>query len=169
MDRLVTLSKIIAALGPIKGEKSLQKLIYLTQCYGDKLGYQFNWNNYGPISFKLERDIQEIRTLGLISISYDNNIPVYIGVEQTDNLTVFWRDRLEQASIPPNSRRVIDFINSLGDQRTDPLFLELIASMDYLQRHEEQDPISRYQPDPRCDAELLSIAQSTLQQLQYQS
>jgi len=169
MDRLVTLSKIIGALGPIKGEKSLQKLIYLTQCYGDKLGYQFNWNNYGPISFRLEKDIQEIRTLGLISISYDNDIPVYVGVDQSNQLTAFWRERLQQESIPPNSQRVIDFINSLGDQRTDPLFLELIASMDYLQRHEESDPVLRYQPDPRCDDELLHIAKSTLQQLQYQS
>ena len=56
MDRLLRLSLIIKNLGSIKGDKNLQKMIYLLQSHGDDIGYHFKWNVFGPVSFQLEND-----------------------------------------------------------------------------------------------------------------
>ncbi|MHA2278832.1 MAG: hypothetical protein ACXAC2_23885, partial [Candidatus Kariarchaeaceae archaeon] len=75
MDKLLRLSLVLQKLGPIKGEKNFQKLIYLLQTHGDDIGYKFKWNVFGPVSFQLENDINEAIAMGFIKKEKVEDVP----------------------------------------------------------------------------------------------
>ena len=140
MQRLVKLAKVVDLLGPIKGEKSLQKLIYLFDRQNNELGYSYIWKTYGPVSFQLQQDIEELRALRLITVKHENNIPIF-DVPIETNISTFWRNRLAQCEFNLKSQQILNHLLQLDQRKNDPLFLEVIASIDYLERKKEANPV----------------------------
>ena len=86
----------------------LQKTVYLLKIFGFDLGYKFNFYIYGPYSVALAQTGSEIRT-------HPN--------EQVKPMEF----------IDPDLSKNFDlFLKFLGEKKTDPRWLELIASIHYL-------------------------------------
>ena len=164
MERLVTVAKIIESLGPVKGEKTLQKLIYLIDSNGCRLGYQFDWQQYGPISFQLQDDIHEICALGLISITYDNKIPVYRSPRSLNHLREFWRNKHKNFVPQTGLIHLLRFFQQLGEKRNNPKFLEILASMDYSNQYNQ----SGYTTTIETDDNLQIMARNSLDILHHE-
>lgn len=134
MDRLIRLSLVLQELGSIKGEKNFQKMIYLLQSHGESIGYVFKWNLFGPVSFKLQNDIEEAISLGFIKIDNKEDVPVY-----TSKITVqdskYWKKRITNINLSENVVLNINSIAKLLDySRKYPNHIEIVASLDYLKK-----------------------------------
>lgn len=137
VDRLLTISKILQLSGPIKGEKTIQKLVYLIQSHCENLGYSFNWNKYGPVSKTLDRDLLEAEMLKLIKISWDDKIPIY-DLPASVGVSEFWRKKSDAFALSPNLCSEINRLSAiLGKNMRDPRMMEVLASVDYLKKNDE--------------------------------
>lgn len=123
-DSLRVLEPVLQELGisseiaSVNDRKRIQKAIYLAQLPGVDMGYRFGWYRMGPYSPSLTRDyyaIDEARRLGAFELG---------NAELRDDIV----NRLDKIkgllSVPPD----------LADQLGDADWLELVASLDYLQR-----------------------------------
>lgn len=136
VDRLLTISKILQLSGPIKGEKTIQKLVYLIQSNCENLGYSFNWNKFGPVSKTLDRDLIEAEMLKLIKISWDDKIPIY-DLPASVGVSEFWRKRSDNFALSGNLSSEIDRLCTiLGKTMRDPRAMEILASVDYLEKND---------------------------------
>ena len=136
VDRLLSISKILQLSGPIKGEKTIQKLVYLIQSHCENLGYSFNWNKYGPVSKALDQDLLEADMLKLIRISWDDKVPTY-EFPDTVGITRYWKEKSNTFSLSSNLISEIDrLIGILGNALRDPKQMEILASVDYLQKYD---------------------------------
>ncbi len=136
MDRLLRLSLILHELGDVKGEKNLQKMVYLIQSHGESIGYTFKWNLFGPISFKLQNDLEEAISLGFIAVNRSDQVPVY-----TSKITVqdskYWKKRIDNINLSENVVLNIGSISKLLDySRKFPNHIEIAASLDYLTKED---------------------------------
>ncbi len=138
---MVRLAKVIEQLGPIKGERSLQKLIYLFDSQNNQLGYSFLWKTYGPVSFELQQDIAELRALGLVTSTRNSGITVYDVPVDLSKVAPFWTRKLAECEFDQKSTRIIKHLLKI-DRRQDPLFLEVIASLDFLEKRSSPDPVT---------------------------
>ncbi len=94
----------------LAGRIRLQKLIYLLQASGLKLGYGFRWYNYGPYSQELTQDAFSVLTN---QKSYNRNI-VFGGTVR---------------------KKLDGFKTLFVPGLSDPKYLELVASVDYIRKH----------------------------------
>ncbi|MCE7733946.1 MAG: hypothetical protein GPJ54_03650 [Candidatus Heimdallarchaeota archaeon] len=135
MDRLLRLSLVLQNLGSIKGEKNFQKLIYLLQSYGDDIGYSFKWNVFGPVSFQLENDIEEAINMGFIE-KLGGEVPVYNSNVDSQK-SHFWKERSANISMSDKLMvKIRDVGQLLEHSQKYPNQIEILASIDYLQKNE---------------------------------
>ena len=136
MDRLLTLSHLLREFGTIKGEKAIQKLIYLIQSHTHNLGYNFEWKKYGPVSESLGEDILEAEILGYINISWENSVPVY-RCSDSQGFTKYWQDKSRDYSLPVSLVKITQILKvSLDDNKiNNPEIMQLLASFDFLKRN----------------------------------
>lgn len=130
MERQIVLSRIIAQLGEIQGNRNLQKLFYLIQSLGYPLGYSFEWNTDGPVAPKLEQDIEEAISLGLVHKSFHNDFPIYSLNRKFNSEYIYNKF---QTTILPNDletklKRIQHLLSQVGWKN-----LVTIASLSYLQ------------------------------------
>ncbi len=95
----------------LKDRIHLQKAIYLLQISGVRLGYGFSWYNYGPYSQELVYDAYDVLT---------SENEQY--TEKTRSLKFH----------PDSEAKLAKFTEILGNNLTNPEFLELVASVDFV-------------------------------------
>lgn len=135
MDRLLRLSLVLQNLGSIKGEKNFQKLIYLLQSHGDDIGYHFKWNVFGPVSFQLENDIEEAINMGFIEKKNDE-VPIFYSSVNSQKSN-FWKERTANIDISDKLLvKIKDVSQLLEHSQKYPNQIEILASIDYLQKNE---------------------------------
>ena len=131
MERQIVLSHIIEQIGEIHGNRNLQKLFYLIQSLGYSLGYSFEWNTDGPVSPKLEQDIEEAISLGLIRKSFHNGIPIYSLNSKFHSDYIY--SKFQTSTMPDELetqlKRIQHLLNQVGWKD-----LVTIASLSYLQK-----------------------------------
>ena len=136
MDRLLRLSLILHELGSVKGEKNLQKLIYLIQSHGESIGYKFKWNLFGPISFNLQYDLEEAIAMGFIKINRNENVPVYTSTITAQD-SIYWNKRINNLNLSEDVVLNISSISKLLDYSSKyPNHIEIAASLDYLTKED---------------------------------
>ncbi|MCK5467385.1 MAG: hypothetical protein KAI99_02720 [Cyclobacteriaceae bacterium] len=115
------LSKVFGILGiepvmePFEKRILYQKIVYLLQS-SLSLGYGFTWYVRGPYSPHLTR------------VLFDINPETY---SDSQNINFKNHEKIEQL--------LEDFKNKLGDKLEDPIFLEVLASLHYLNKERESD------------------------------
>jgi len=111
-ERLFAALKV-AGLDPsvatFEERKKVQKLVYLLQFFGVRLGFQYNWYLHGPYSPDL--------TKVLFEGSGDSG-PVHISTELTGD----------------EAKRIQKLRQFLGDRIRSTDFLELLVSLDYIKK-----------------------------------
>jgi len=154
MDRVILLGNILNEFGPIKGEKSLQKIIYLFQQYCHHLGYRYNWNIHGPISNDLITDIHESHAIGITSIKWEDNIPIYQSNSNLSHISKYWKEKLERDQLSNQVKIKISKIRDiLQEKMENPEELEILSSIHYINnsfQHEinhNNNIHDRYSPD----------------------
>ncbi len=133
MERLLLLTHIIEYFGPIKGEKTIQKLVYLVQSINDYLYYTFRWDVFGPVSFDIEMDLYEAEALGLIDISWENNVPIYTAIVNEYDLPNYWKSIYNKTYPKDTVLHGFRYIQEvLGNSIVNPTIMEIVASILYL-------------------------------------
>jgi uncharacterized protein YwgA len=135
MDHVIRISLILQKLGPIKGEKNFQKLIYLLQSHGDDIGYKFRWNIFGPVSFKLESDINEAITMGFIQKEKIEGVSQFRS-KIDDQKSDFWRERIANIDLSEKlDVKITSVTKLLEHSRKYPNQIEILASVDFLKNN----------------------------------
>ncbi|MHA2089801.1 MAG: hypothetical protein ACW98K_02980 [Candidatus Kariarchaeaceae archaeon] len=170
IDRVILLSHILESMGPIKGERCLQKLIYLLQTYGESLGYTFSWDYYGPVSYHIESDIDEAEALGFVNISWQNKVPMYSSKLQSVIRSEFWQKHLDQYQVPVKIKNQIPKLHKiLSENLSNPLLMETMASLSYLTHSMKDDRLASQRlqelSQGRIDTSSITTARTMLEQL----
>ena len=92
-----------------------QKIIYLLQYSGIKLGYRFNWYIRGPYSPKLA-DV-------IFKIQEDPNL-----FSESENILFKNQDDID--------KKIRKFLKTLGENSKNPEFLEILASIAYIKEND---------------------------------
>ncbi len=163
MERLLTLSYLLKEFGPVKGERAIQKLIYLIQSHTYSIGYIFHWRKYGPVSETLDDDLLEAEMLGYIKIIWDNNIPVYI-CPDNPGITSYWQEKSRRYKLPSAIQRTTRMLKTIfGESEiSNPWKIQLIASFDYLKKN-DRDNLELFQEN--IPSEELIYVESVLKKL----
>jgi len=84
-----TLNSVVEIVGRITAEngppckKSLQKIVYLIEQKGAKLGFEYGIHFYGPYSAALDYSIQQLCSNGLLKIEYTDGGHIISKTEKT--------------------------------------------------------------------------------------
>lgn len=138
MDNIFILATLLDTFGPIKGERSLQKLVYIAQTMAEIDEWNFDWNIYGPVSYEIERDLEEAEALGLLQVIWeDDGIPVYHFSYEDADLSSYWRRRYQEFVISDSLMYHLSLLkNVLGNNVNDPELMEALASLDFLEHND---------------------------------
>ncbi len=141
IERMVNLTELIKNIGPIQGERCLQKFVYLVQNCCESIGYKFTWNFFGPVSYELEQDITEAEVIGLVNVARDNNIPTFNYGSNKVNLSKFWQNKISNNKLSDNVLAHLPKLKKiLASNLSNPIIMETIASILFLR---EKEPSSQ--------------------------
>src|SRR5690606_835352 len=124
MNKLKRLILIIKEISRIQnpGKKTLQKLVYLLERKGIKLGFAFSIHYYGPYSSELDYAIHRLEMQGLLKIN-----PKEILLIENDDL--IWEE--EEETLSEQELPIIkDIITKFAPKQT--YDLEVITTTDYV-------------------------------------
>ena len=124
MNKLKRLILIIKEISRIKNpdKKTMQKLVYLLERKGIKLGFAFSIHYYGPYSSELDYAIHQLEMQGLLKIN-----PKEILLIENDDL--IWEE--EEETLSEQELPIIkDIITKFAPKQT--YDLEVITTTDYV-------------------------------------
>ena len=124
MNKLKRLILIIKEISRIQnpGKKTLQKLVYLLERKGIKLGFAFSIHYYGPYSSELDYAIHRLEMQGLLKI----NPKEILLIENDDLICEEEEETLSEQELPI----IKDIITKFATKQT--YDLEVITTTDYV-------------------------------------
>ena len=129
---------VLSAFGrleTIPGRKTLQKLVYFLKESGLDIGFQFQWDKFGPYSIELNYYVEDLVAEGLIE-SETKKVPLTTaeegaGIQYNFRLSQGARELSSSVDLIQGDKAKIDRVIELLREVT-PRNLELYASVHYI-------------------------------------
>jgi hypothetical protein len=120
------LLSVIKVAGEITGRKKLQKIIYILKNLGSDFDEKFSFHYYGPYSFDLQFEINDLVANQFL-------------IEEKENFTYNYKcpDNFAITSLDNEVQKKKDLIDSLN--KYTPQELELVASIFFLKEYGHND------------------------------
>lgn len=126
MEKENLLLYIIKKLQKVRGKKAFQKLVYLIDAYGVETGYEFQLHQYGPFSYQLAGDLDNL--IAEKTLVYEapgmgyGQAAIYLSEEAQKDSSI------SSVELPEDVKSVADKIcDTFGND--DPNTLELLATV----------------------------------------
>mgnify|MGYP000906298846 CR=1 FL=1 len=128
MNKLKRLILIIKEISRIQnpGKKTLQKLVYLLERKGIKLGFAFSIHYYGPYSSELDYAIHRLEMQGALKINPEGQTHQILLTENDDLIWEEEEETLSEQELPI----IKDIITKFATKQT--YDLEVITTTDYV-------------------------------------